>query len=629
MPPKKITTTSEPLESSHLDQLRRIFPQFVKDGEVDFDALKAFFEKESVLAGAEKYGLSWAGKSDAFRAIRTPATGTLMPQPKESKNWDTTQNLFLEGDNLEVLKLLQKHYREKIKMIYIDPPYNTGKDFIYKDNFKQNIADYYERTGQSKGGIKMTSNPESSGRYHSDWLTMMYPRLFLARNLLKDDGVIFVSIDDNEVHNLRMIMDEIFGEENFVSQITVLNNPKGRFLDKYFSTCHEYLLIYSKNGLPPNSFNIEADESEILSSYTETDSSGDRYRLLELRNTHREFGKHNRPNLYYPLFIDQKSGKIFTKPGNETRIKVLPKWDDGFEGCWSWSRKKAEDDNAYLVGKKTNGKWKVFRKAFADGAEKKIKTIWSEREFHTEVGQTEFNNLFNTKEKIFQSPKPVGYMQQILKTSTSGDDIILDFFSGSGTTAQAVMGLNAEDGGNRKWICVQLPEATDDRSEAYKAGYKTIAEIAQERIRRAGAKIPKDKNVDAGFKSLSLQHSNYRQWNILTDQDDEQTLKKQAELFTRMPLVDNYDEEAVVYEVLLKEGFNLNASIKQGKSGSLAAWTVTEGDRKMVVTFTKKVTAEQVKALKLTEKDTFVCLDSALDDSTKVNISRNMVVNVI
>ena len=208
---EKITKTSQNLQNDNLEKLRKVFPNFVKDGQVDFDALKKFFTDEEILAGEEKYGLNWAGKSNAFKLIRTPATGTLTPQEKESKNFNETQNLFIEGDNLEVLKLLQKKYREQIKMIYIDPPYNTGKDFIYKDNFKENISDYYERSGQSENGIKLTTNLESNGRYHSDWLTMMYPRLFLARNLLKDDGVIFVSIDDNEVANLRLIMDEILG----------------------------------------------------------------------------------------------------------------------------------------------------------------------------------------------------------------------------------------------------------------------------------------------------------------------------------------------------------------------------------------------------------------------------------
>jgi len=218
---EKVATASENIENDNLQKLRSVFPQFVKDGQIDFDSLQAFLKKEGVLSGEEKYGLSWAGKSNAFQAIRMPSTGTLTPQPDESKNWDTTENLFIEGDNLEVLKLLQKNYANpgKIKMIYIDPPYNTGKDFIYKDNFTQNVSDYYEQTGQSKDGIKLTSNPESNGRYHSDWLTMMYPRLFLAHNLLKDDGVIFVSIDDNEVTNLRMIMDELFGEENFVANL--------------------------------------------------------------------------------------------------------------------------------------------------------------------------------------------------------------------------------------------------------------------------------------------------------------------------------------------------------------------------------------------------------------------------
>ena len=242
----KVKNTSEDIKSDNLQKLRRVFPQFVKENKIDFEALKKFFKDENIIAGEEKYGLNWAGKSNAFKLIRTPSVGTLTPQQKESKNWDKTQNLFIEGDNLEVLKLLQKQYRENIKMIYIDPPYNTGKDFIYKDNYIENIPDYYEKTGQSKNGIKMTSNPESAGRYHSDWLTMMYPRLFLAHNLLKEDGVIFISIDDNEVANLRLVMDEIFGEENSIGIFTVIRAEGGGLAEQYVKG-HDYLFSYSKN----------------------------------------------------------------------------------------------------------------------------------------------------------------------------------------------------------------------------------------------------------------------------------------------------------------------------------------------------------------------------------------------
>src|SRR3989338_7954850 len=243
----KVATTSEPVLTESLMKLREVFPQFVKDGQVDFAALQAFFDKEGITAGPEKYGLSWAGKSRALQALRAPATGTLTPQEKESKDWDKTQNVFIECDNLEVLKLLQAQYRGAIKMIYIDPPYNTGKDFVYKDNFTEGVSDYYERTGQSKDGIKLTANLESNGRYHSDWLTMMYPRLFLAKNLLKDDGVIFISIDDNEVANLRLIMNEIFGEENFIATIVWQKKYSPQNDATYFSDMHDYIVCYARH----------------------------------------------------------------------------------------------------------------------------------------------------------------------------------------------------------------------------------------------------------------------------------------------------------------------------------------------------------------------------------------------
>ncbi|MGB2580173.1 MAG: site-specific DNA-methyltransferase, partial [Minisyncoccia bacterium] len=272
---EKVVKTSDDMENENLQKLRDVFPTFVKDGVIDFDAFQAFFKKEGILAGAEKYGLSWAGKSRAFGDIRRLATSTLTPQQKESKNWDTTENIFIEGENLEVLKLLQKKYANpgKIKMIYIDPPYNTGKDFIYTDNFTENKKDYYERTGQNCGGIKLTSNPESNGRYHSDWLTMMYPRLFLARNLLCDDGVIFVSIDDHEVANLRMIMDEIFGEENFVSQLIWKNKKGGGNDAKFVAIEHEYILMYAKSTDELENL-FHAYTEDYIERYKEEDEKG-------------------------------------------------------------------------------------------------------------------------------------------------------------------------------------------------------------------------------------------------------------------------------------------------------------------------------------------------------------------
>ncbi|MBI5123167.1 site-specific DNA-methyltransferase, partial [Candidatus Roizmanbacteria bacterium] len=536
----KVNNASVNTGNENLDKLRRVFPQFVKENKIDFEALNKFFRDEEIIAGEEKYGLNWAGKSNAFKLIRTPSVGTLTPQEKESKDWDRTENLFIEGDNLEVLKLLQKHYREKIKMIYIDPPYNTGKDFIYKDNYTENISDYYEKTGQSKNGIKMTTNPESAGRYHSDWLTMMYPRLFLARNLLKEDGVIFISVDDNEVANLRLIMDEIFGEENFVAQIVWQNKEGGGGSDsRLFKIKHEYVLCYGKavdlldiQGIKPN--NVER--------YTESDkyfNTRGKHLLIKLESGSLGYIK----SLDYPILAPDG-------------IEIYPNQDNQKIKRWRWSKEKFNwgIKNDYIVIKKDQNKnWGVYTKQYLNAdnegniVERRQNPVAVVDQFSTTQSAKYLAELFG--KRIFDYPKPMELIKWLLdRIISKKNDIVLDFFAGSGTTAHAVMELNAEDGGDRKWICVQLPEATNEDSEAYKARYKNIAEIARERIRRVASAIATasqgGKKFDLGFKSISLSKSNYRQWNILTDKDDEKKLKDQMKIFLEKPLVDGYDEKS-------------------------------------------------------------------------------------
>lgn len=643
----KVSTTSENIENENLQKLRKVFPNFVKDGEVDFDALQNFFNKEGFLAEQEKFGLNWAGKSDAFKAIRVPATGTLVPKEKESVNWDTTQNLFIEGDNLEVLKLLQKHYREKIKMIYIDPPYNTGKDFIYKDNFTENVSDYYERTGQSKDGIKLTSNPESAGRYHSDWLTMMYPRLFLARNLLKDDGVIFISIDEHEVHNLRSICEEIFGGENYTGDIIWKNSSKND--QDYVSTQHEYFLSFVKNKNANKGEWLEKKEGldEIYRAFEGFRKKyGNNWEKIheEALEWYKEFPESNpifaskhyswmdERGVYFPAdisgpnfgqyrfdVIHPKTGKICKEPASGWRFPEQ-------------TMKERIQENLVHFGKDET-------------------TIPNNK---TYLKDTEYQSLTSIKYKdgriasnllsrlmggdYFTNPKDIDLLNIIFKAiGLTENDTILDFFAGSGTTAQAVMTLNKEDKKNRRFICVQLPQALDPEKKDDKAAFKflksinkptNIAELCKERIRRASNQI---KEGDIGFKILSLTKSNYRQWNVLTDKDNEAVLKKQMALISQKPLVDKFEEKSVVYEILLKEGFGINSVVIPAfePGSSLEAWQVTDGERKMAITFAKKVAKEQVEALNLSENDFFVCLDSALDDTTKVNISRNLNVKVI
>ena len=605
----KVATTSEPVLTESLMKLREVFPQFVKDGQVDFAALQAFFDKEGITAGPEKYGLSWAGKSRALQALRAPATGTLTPQEKESKDWDKTQNVFIEGDNLEVLKLLQAQYRGAIKMIYIDPPYNTGKDFVYKDNFTEGVSDYYERTGQSKDGIKLTANLESNGRYHSDWLTMMYPRLFLAKNLLKDDGVIFISIDDNEVANLRLIMDEIFGEENFVATIVWQKKYAASNDANGIPAMHDYIVAFQRSNTFERKLFPRTEKQDALYKNDDGDGRG-------LWRSDNLLVKTFSENAVFPI-INPKTGERFLpKKGNSWRAsrETVGKWIEEGRIFFGRNGKSAPQLKRYL-NEVQQGVIPVTWWPFEDAG-------------HNNQANKELQELFGAGRVPFDTPKPTKLIQRLLQLGTekNEDDVALDFFAGSGTTAHAVMAQNADDGGNRKWICVQLPEATEKDSEAYKAGYKNIAEIALERIRRAGEKIGKG---DIGFKAFALEQSNYRRWNVITDADDEKKLLAQEKLFAEKPLVDKYEEKAVVYEILLKEGFSLNAEVSQDKRGTLKPWIITDGERKLVVTFVEKVSKDQVDALKMSENDLLVCLDSALDDSTKVNISRNLNVKVI
>lgn len=584
---QRVNKTSDNLENENLEKLRKVFPEFVKDGLVDFDALKTFFEENGELPkDQEKYGLNWAGKSNAFRAIKTPTTGTLTPDEKESKDFENTENLFIEGDNLEVLKLLQKHYREKIKMIYIDPPYNTGKDFIYKDNFREDKFEFDEKTGVRENGVlqtsgKLTQLNKGSARYHSDWLTMMYPRLFLARNLLKDDGVIFISIDDNEVSNLRSILDEIYGEENFIGEMVVIR-AEGGGLAKQMIKGHDYLLVYSKDL---NSFDSLKRPKDIRGKTIEKD--GIEYWLEEdwLR---KEFGK------YGTCTYEEIEKYKGIEKKNEIDIGI--------------------QNGIYQLIKKNDGRNIVarLRRVDQDGTK-----------FYSIIKHLSADGIRDLQalglEKYFDFPKPVSLLKEIIKGATlftaSEGEIILDFFAGSGATAQAVMDLNAEDSGNRKWICVQLDEETDEKSEARKAGFENIAQIARERIRRAGEKIGK---VDIGFKALKLTVSNYRENEILTDEGGKDTLLRQEKLLIEKPLIDGFDEKAVVYEILIKEGFDLNSEVAKQND----VWVVIDGERKIVILFAEKVYSDGVEKLGLNENDLFICFDSALDDTTKTNILR-------
>ena len=503
----KLDMKTVSVAQGNIEKIRQLFPDAVteveKDGKtelaIDFDVLKQELSESLIDEGKERYQMTWPGKRQAVVLANTSTTDTLRPCKEESVDFDNTQNLYIEGDNLNVLKLLRETYLGKIKMIYIDPPYNTGKDFIYKDNFTQNFADYIADSGQYDNlGNRLVQNTESNGRFHSDWLNMIYPRLRIARDLLTDDGVIFISIDDSENENIRKICNEIFGESNFIAQFT-RKGSGGRQDSKYFAIVHEYLLCYAKNGDNFVSGKISV-ENEDYPFFDE--EKGLKYKLQLLRKWGENSKRENRPNLFYPI----------TDPdGNEH----YPMISDTEDGCWRWGKEKMQEEikNGRVEFKKRDNKWVAYEKIFEviDGDKTKLHTTIID-DISNNTGASLLKDLFGSK--IFNYPKPVDYLTRIIKlANASSDSIILDFFSGSATTAHAVMQLNAEDGGNRKFIMVQMPEKCDEKSEAYKAGYKNICEIGKERIRRAGKKIKEEngltaQNLDIGFRVLKLDSSN-------------------------------------------------------------------------------------------------------------------------
>ncbi len=575
-----------------LDRLSKDFPEITTEGKIDIEKLKAVLGEEVDLG--EKYSLGWKGKSSVFKTIQTPTIKALKPKPEESINFDTTNNIFIEGDNLEVLKTLQQAYYGKIKMIYIDPPYNTGNDFVYNDSFSQNRTDYEMEAGirDEEGYITETSalrkNTRDSGHFHSNWLNMMYPRLYLARNLLRQDGVIFVSIDDNEVQNLRLIMNEIFGEENFVGQISAQLNPRGRNLDEYIAKTHEYLVIYSKNVSLKSTFNKLAKPEDMLAEYNLVDEENKKYRLIELRNRNPAFNQTTRPNLYYPIYINPLNNSVSLEENSEYSVETFPTATNDLSTCWTWNKKKFIENTHLLTAKQTkDGIWRVYRKDYlidihGNTAQTLPKSLWLEKDINHDYGKKSIQDLFDRN--VMSFPKSPFYIIKMILLGMGSDDIILDFFAGSGTTAHAVMQQNAEDGGNRKWICVQLPEDTDENSEAFKQGYKTIADIAKERIRRASEKISKELDAknkqnkneetsapDLGFKAFKLAESSFKVWDSTVT--DPYKLEQQMIDFLD-PVKPGADDLDMLFELMLKSGIPLTAVREKRSVGKEGYWIV-------------------------------------------------------
>ena len=603
--PEIMDGMSMDLERANMDKLRSVFPECFAEGKLDIDKLLSLCGKY-VSNDFEKYKFEWKGKADCLRLAQKRSTGTLRPCPEESVNWDTTQNLYIEGDNLEVLKLLQTAYYRKVKMIYIDPPYNTGNDFVYADDFADPMARYKEVTQQTT-----KSNPETMGRFHTNWLNMMYPRLRLAANLLRDDGVIFISIDDNEVTNLRKICDEVFGEENFISTIIWEKRYSPQNAVQWFSESHDFICVYAKRKdlwFP----NLLERTEEMNARYKNPDNDP---RGVWKATDSTAQGGHGTTSQFYTLTAPNGKQHNLT-PGR----------------CWVYTEKVMQQmiaDNRVWFGPDGNNfpALKRFLTEVKQGTA--CKTIWGYGEVgHNQEGKKEIKDLFDAVP--FDTPKPTRLLKRIVKIATNPDDIILDFFSGSATLADAVMQLNAEDSGLRRFIMVQLPESCENASEAYQAGYKNLCEIGKERIRRAGKKLTEtdgqmqiedseNKPLDVGFRVFKLDSSNLQTWDSTpVDEINMDDLLGRMNTMVNRVKPDRSDMD-MVCEIMLKLGVPLTSTIDKVTVNGKSAYIV-KGDSLLLVCLAADISPEDVEAMAdYTPAKVVISRDSFANDTAMAN----------
>lgn len=605
-----------------LDKLKQLMPDlFTNDGKLNINELKQIIEPES-LNETERYEFRWFGKSKAKREAFTPTDATLVFDEERSVNPEHSENLIIEGENLQVLKLLSKSYREQIKCIYIDPPYNTGKDFVYTDNFDQDKKEYWEDAEKVENGVKIDTNMESDGRYHSNWLNMMYSRLLIARQLLKEDGVIFISIDDNEVHHLRKLSDEVFGEENFISEIVWERSYAPINMVKHFSKSHDYILCYAKN-------------IELLECYGLVRSESTNAKYGNPDNDQR--GLWRTDNLSVGPVVESKVYEIITPNGRKC-------WPPKGR-CWLYSKERYEEmvaDNRIWFGEDGNNipAPKRFLAEVKQGMTPM--TIWKYIDVgHNQDSMRELREIFEG-EKIFDYSKPVKLMKQILQLYTSEDDIIIDFFAGSGTTAHATMELNQIDGGNRKFLCIQLPEATDEKSDAFKAGYKKISDITIERNKRVINNIIEEKKKaqpdlfsqkqddqeqlkGLGFKVFKLQKSNFPRTEFAPDPDksDDENVSDLLKYIKEKEnqLVTAFNSDELITEILLKNGFKLNYSLtKQDQFKKNDVILATDGEKETLICLDNPLSDEFIEYFKTNTSQKLIVLERSLDTTKKWNL---------
>ena len=591
-------------------QLADLVPEAIADGKVDVDKLKELLDGDA-SDGSERFGLFWPGKKRALRAAQEPTTATLKPDFENSKDWDTTQNVFIEGDNLEVLKILQKHYHAKVKLIYIDPPYNTGKDFVYPDNYREGLDTYLEWTRQvNEEGKKVTTNAETEGRYHSNWLNMMYPRLKLARNLLTDDGVIFISIDDNEVANLRRLCDEVFGESNFQADVSWQKRYTRSNNTRDFTTVVEHILVYSRSDRFQVNLLPRTDEADGRYANPDKDPRGP-WKGASFLNP---ATPQQRPNLCYPI-TNPNTGQT-TEPTTN-----------------AWRRSKDEfvrlrDEGLLYWGADGRSPVPSIKMFLSEARGLTPINFWE----HTYAGNTDdgtrdMTSLFGAK--VFDNPKPVQLMIRVLEHGTSADSLVLDFFAGSGSMAEAVMRVNAQDSGTRRYLAVQLPEPTPGDSIASQEGFATISAIARRRINLAGNAVTEQlggQSVDVGFRAYTLGDTNFSKWRLSSDV--EEAALQQHLLSLRDSATDDATADELLTEILLKQGYSLTEAVSPAEVGGLDVRLVRDRDGDVAVLAYLnehvKPTLKQLRALVDEAPTRIIVLEDAFqgDDELKTNLAQ-------
>lgn len=605
------------LEKDNVERIKKLFPEAVEEGKINFDMLRAMLGDE-VDDSREKYQFTWNGKAKAIKLAQTPSSATLRPCKEKSKNWDTTENLYVEGDNLEVLKQLQKTYYGKIKMIYIDPPYNTGNDFVYHDDFKNSIENYKEQTNQAG-----SSNPESNGRFHTDWLNMMYPRLILAKNLLTDKGVLVLSIDDNEITNLRVMCDEIFGEKNFVNCFIWNCSTAGGIRPKFASKTHEYILCYAKNKNNLDQINAPLS-SDAIKMYNQKDSKG-LYRDKDF------IFKNKSNNINQRYEIECPDGeKVHPKDGYIYRF-IKESFEDALKNDMvTFKRTKT---GPLLNENNQQANWNIYiKKYLGDGTGAPSTLVPKEMLSIYNVGTQCVQDLFEGK-RVFENVKPVDVISYFLNMFCDKNSTVLDFFSGSATTAHAVMERNCKNNILCNFIMVQLPEVCNKKSEAYKVGYNNICEIGEERIRRAGEKIkiewekehPSDGlfdsdeefKTDIGFKVFKLDSTNVNEWDPNMKLDEKELAMRLGEVFKS-----DRSKEDILYEIMLKYGV-FDKQVEEIKVNDKTMYRV--GKRYMIVCLDYQITSEDVKAIAELSPRTVIFNEAGFNnDNDKINAVYNL-----